>query len=450
MNKHFKLMAVLSTAGVMAAVTPCAAGLFPGSVAAPFAAVKGWNEEDGKLRYKDSDGYYLTDTWKKKDSDWYYLDENGYVSKSAAVDEYYVDEDGKRVYDQWITVVNEDDWDMDSPENYYMYYGKKGQAAVSEWQTIDGKLYYFNEDGYMQYGKMELDGAIYYLGDENDGAMKTGWIQLEDDTDLYDEENVWHFFDNSGKMVMNQVDRKISDNYYTFENGVMQTGWYKLPADPETASASDAAAAKPAIAQYQYYEADGSRASGWHEIEGVIGINEEDELFRFYFKNGKPYYAETGIQTFMIDSKKYGFNTRGEMQTGLQSVILEDNTTANFYFDNDGVVTTGKQIIYNDELGDNQTWLFNTSGGSKGQGLHGIRNNNVYSQGLRLDADRDLKLAPANLDGVSYLVNVNGAIQKASASSTSAAKPELGKGFKDYTDANDKVWTVDTEGVIQK
>ncbi|MGL5434348.1 MAG: N-acetylmuramoyl-L-alanine amidase family protein [Lachnospiraceae bacterium] len=450
MNKHFKLMAVLSTAGVMTVVTPYIAASLPDSASVALAATNGWVEEDGEIRYLDSDGYYLTDSWKKKDGDWYYFDEKGYVSKYMAIDEYYVGETGKRVYNQWVTVPNEDDWDVDSPENYLMYYSKNGQAVISQWHSIDGKLYYFNEDGYMQTGKMELDGATYYLGEETNGAMQKGWIQLEDDSDIYEEDNVWHFFDNDGKMVMNQVDRKIDNEYYTFENGILQTGWYKLPIDPEDATASNAAAAKPEIASYKYYEADGKRANGWHEIEGVEHINDDSELFHFYFKNGSPYYAETGIQTFTIDGKKYGINTRGEMQTYLQTVTLEDGTTANFYFGEDGVIATGKQMIYSDALGEDQTWLFDTSGGSKGQGFHGIRNNNVYHQGLRLDADRDMKLAPVDLDGILYLVNANGAIQKASSASTSTTKPELEKGFRDYTDANDKVWTVDTEGVVQQ
>ena len=55
-------------------------------------------------------------------------------------------------------------------------------------------------------------------------------------------------------------------------------------------------------------------------------------------------------------------------------------------------------------------------------------------QGLRLDADRDLRYAPAQLEGVSYLVGTNGAIQKASSSSKSVTKPELGNGFKDVKD----------------
>ena len=79
-----------------------------------------------------------------------------------------------------------------------------------------------------------------------------------------------------------------------------------------------------------------------------------------------------------------------------------------------------------------------------------MRDNNVYVQGLRLDADRDLRYAPAQLDGVSYLVGTNGSIQKASSSSKSVTKPELGNGFKDVKDSNEKTWTVDVNGIIQE
>ena len=48
-----------------------------------------------------------------------------------------------------------------------------------------------------------------------------------------------------------------------------------------------------------------------------------------------------------------------------------------------------------------------------------------------------------------YLVNTSGSIQKASASSTSSSRPELGKGFKDIKDSNDTTWTVDSSGIIQ-
>ena len=464
MKKQSQFLAVLSAAAVMAAVTPNLINTPFGTADVAFAASKaGWVMEDENLRYLDSDGYPLTDTWKKKDNDWYYLNEDGYIARSAMIDEYYVDENGKRVYNTWIQAEN-DDWDDDISEDSWYYFGNDGKYAVSKWQTIDNKTYYFNEEGHMQTGKLELDGYTYYLGGEGDGVMKTGWVQLENEDDSLDLDMIWHYFDSKGRMVVNQIDRKIDGHYYTFENGIMQTGWYKLPAVQDTAQAeegSEAAAADsnaaeeaPAIAlsvgDFQYYEEDGKRAEGWHRIEGAPGISEEGELFTFYFKKGSPYHASAGIQTFNIDSKRYGFNTKGEMVTGLQSVTTEDGRTVNYYFDEEGVMKTGKQVIYNEDLDENQTWFFLTDGGNKGQGFHGVRDNNVYRQGLRQDAERDLRYAPVELDDVRYLVNASGTIQKASSSSKSDEMPELGKGFKDIKDANDKIWTVDTNGIIQQ
>ena len=380
------------------------------------------------------------------------------------VDEYYVDADGKRVVNCWIGEDGEE-WDDEAPDTFWYYFGKDGKAVTSRWQVIDGKYYYFNEESHMQTGKIELDGFTYYLGEENDGVMKTGWIQLENESDDPDNELVWHYFDGNGRMVMNQIDRKIENHYYTFENGILQTGWYQLPASDSAnatgtegennlASASNAtdasATSVPQISSYQYYEEDGKRANGWYTIEGAPEISEEGELFKFYFKNGAPYYAQTGVQTFSVESRRYGFNTRGEMQTGLQEVTLEDGTTANFYFGEDGVMKTGRQSIYDEDLDETQSWFFYTDGGNKGQGVHGVRDNSVYRRGLRLDADRDLRYAPADLDGTLYLVNTSGAIQKASASTKSSSRPELGNGFKDFKDSNDKIWVVDRNGIIQQ
>ncbi len=460
MKKQIQFLAVLSAAAVMTAVTPEIFTVIPGFAQTAFAASKaGWVEKDGDLCYLDGDGYPLTDTWKKKDNNWYYLNEEGVIARSMMIDEYYVDEDGKRIYNQWISEENEDwDWDDEASDTNWYYFGSDGKYAVSEWQVIDGKSYYFNEEGHMQTGKLELDGFTYYLGGEDDGVMKTGWVELENEDEESDAETVWHYFDNKGKMVVNQIDRKIGSDYYTFENGILQTGWYKFPAaDSENASDSNADASAstdsaPAVSvgDYQYYEEDGKRAEGWYQIEGAPGISEEGEIFTFYFKKGSPYHAATGIQTFKIDSKRYAFNTRGEMETGLQVITNEDGSTSNYYFGDDGVMKTGKQTIYNEDLDENQTWFFLSDGGDKGRGFHGVRDNNVYRQGLRLDAERDLRYAPVELEGVQYLVNASGTIQKASSSSKSDEKPELGKGYKDFKDANDKIWTVNTSGVIQK
>ena len=115
----------------------------------------------------------------------------------------------------------------------------------------------------------------------------------------------------------------------------------------------------------------------------------------------------------------------------------------------DIVVKTGKQAIYNEETGETENWFFHTDGDKKGQGYHGLRDGILYVYGKRQDATADQRYAPADLNGVTYLVGTTGNVQKASASSTSSAKPELGRGYKDIKDANGKIWTVDTTGIVQ-
>lgn len=456
MKRQIKWTAALSTAAIMTALTP--------TIASPvMAQTAGWTQQDGIWMFYDKDGYYLTDSWKKHDGEWFYLDENGHMAVDKQVDDYYIGTDGKRVYNQWVKIANEDHWGFDDePEYYWYFYGTDGKAVTSRMKAIDGKTYYFNSNGQMATGLLELDGSTYYFG--TDGEMRKGWVQLQDSESDHEDSTFWHYFDSTGKMVMNQVDRKIGEGYFTFADGKMQTGWYQTPAQAEAAALSEASAqsdtsaqasasaaqAKPASAgDYQFYDEDGKRASGWRTIEGISGISQEGENYRFYFKNGRPYTSADGIQVFAIGTTRYGFNAKGEMQTGLQSVTLEDGSTANFYFGNDGIMKVGKQTIFNEDNGINETWFFHNDGAKKGQGYHGIRDNVIYEHGLRRQADSELRYAPVQFDGKTYLVNTSGAIQKASASSKSSLRPELGAGFRDLKSSYDTVWTVDVNGIIQ-
>lgn len=475
MKKHMKVMAALSTTALMAVFAPALAE--SGNAATVYAASAGWTEEDGGWVYYDSDGYRLTDTWKREGDSWYYLDSDGMRASNLQVDEYYVGEDGKRVANTWISIENEDySYGDDEPEFYWYYYGKDGKMSASRWVKIDGHSYYFNEEGHMMTGSVNIDGDNYYLGEEGDGKMKTGWILLEDETDDPDVTESWFYYDRNGKRVENQVDKKINGAYYTFEDGRMVTGWYRLPqetADTENVSAENAetsenvatestasqegnaAEAAAAVSKeenaglYQYYDEDGKRASGWRTIEGIEGLSQEDETYRFYFKNGKPHHAESGIELFSVDSKKYAFNAKGEMLTGKQSITGQDGVTANYYFGEDGIMRTGKQVIEDEDTGERQNWYFETDGAGKGRGYHGIKDGVLYIQGLRQEADRDLRYSPVELDGVSYLVNVNGTVQKASSGSKSSVREDLGNGYKDFEDEDGNIWVVNTQGQIQ-
>ncbi len=476
------------TAAISAAALCAMAPVFSSAALAQGA---GWVQENENWKYYDSDGYSLTDSWKKYGDDWYYLDEEGNMAVNRQVNEYYVDAEGKRVTDKWVSAANEDDWDETAPAQYWYYYGSNGQMTVSKFKSIDGVTYYFDDEGRMSTGLKEIEDAVYYFS--GSGAMKKGWVELPAENDEFGDTTVWSYFDSRGQRIENQLDKKISGAYYSFENGVMITGWYKVPseaaaeteavtetsaaetevaaetesaaeieaaAETETAAETEAAsetepaaeteaAAAPA-AGYQYYDESGKRASGWLTIAGIPGISAEDETYRFYFKSGAPYYAANGgIQIFGIGSDRYAFNDRGEMQTGLTVVTLDDGFTANYYFGDNGAMKTGRQTIFNDDTEMSQIWYFQTEGSARGQGFHGIHSNAIYDHGVRLDADSDLRYAPVTFEGQKYLVNASGTIQKASASSRSAARPDLGTGFRDVRDSNDTVWTVDANGIVQ-
>lgn len=462
MKKSIKWTAAVSAAAAMTAMIPV--------LTVPSLAAAGWAEENNTWRYYDSDGYILTDSWRKSGDNWYYLDENGEIALDRQIDEYYVDSEGKRVSDMWVSITNDEDYNDDAPETYWYYYGSNGQLVTSKFKTIGEVTYYFDEEGRMATGLTAVDSFNYYF--DANGAMKTGWIELPLENDEFNDEMAWSYFDTRGRRIENQVDKHINGGYYTFVDGVMVTGWYKVPvntdenvevataaeaeAASETAQTADAAetiddkvvSTAPA-AGYQYYGADGKRAAGWMTINGIPGVSDEDENHRFYFKSGVPHFAENDIQIFGIGSDRYAFNSKGEMLTGLQKVTLEDGSTAIYYFGENGVMKVGKQTIFNEDMEMNQSWYFNTDGSNRGQGYTGIRNNVIYENGLRKEADSDLRYAPVTFEGQKYLVNASGTIQKASSASKSVLYPDLGAGYRDVRDANDTVWTVDVNGIVQ-
>ncbi len=518
MKKHIQLTAVLSTAAVITAFAPV--------LTSPvLAKATGWVQEDEDWKYYDSDGYYVTDTWKRQDNNWYYLDEDGNIAFDRQIDEYYVNANGQRVSNQWVIIPNEDyDGSDDEPESYWYYYGAEGKLTVSKFRKVNDQTYYFDSDGRMATGLVEIDGANYYFGKPGDGAMKTGWVQTLEEHDDADDEIVWSYFNSDGQRVENQIDKRIGGNYYTFEDGKMVTGWYKLPkeaidantgSEEQQVSAQDSAsgeqqapaqdsssgeqqaqaqdsasgeqqapaqdsasgeqqapaqdsasgeqqtpaqdsasneqqeAAKNNAEGYQYYNENGTRASGWMTITGIPGLSSEDELYKFYFKNGRPYFAEKGLEIFRVGSSRHCFNEKGEMQTGLQSITLEDGSKANYYFGADGAMKTGKQTILDEDSGITQTWYFHADSEKYGQGYHGIRDNVIYENGLRLQAESYMRYAPVSFEGKNYLVNASGTIQKASANSKSSERPDLGAGHRDLKDAFDNIWTVDVNGIIQ-
>jgi glucan-binding YG repeat protein len=445
MNRKQKTMAVLSAAALLTV----------GASMTAFAA--GWEKDDeGIWHYYDSDGDMVTDEWAKDGSNWYYLDEDGNMLTDSWVDDdYYVGSDGAMLVNQWIKTLGsdeEDDDPEDSGEHWY-YFGSKGKKVTDDSKKINGKTYYFDEDGKMLYGWHEdEDGNVYYLGSEDEGwRAESQWLWLEkpgvnyddDDDDTEDildctddddcDDEGWYWFQASGKMYNGSSKKKINGYYFLFnEHGQMLYEWINGTAVSVGSNAQldgIATAGSASISQMLYYQTngtdptDGSRYTGWVEIDGSEDVGTDDETDWYYFDKGEAKHADlsasdnTGLtdddgnQVYMmrekINGKYFAFNQNGQMQTGLQ--YIGGNM---YYFDDDGYQQTGKLSSVEEEDGDTYYYYFQTTSNGNGKGIDGVKDNYLYFLGKRLEAEDDYRVY--NLYGSYYLVNSKGKIQKSS------------------------------------
>ena len=104
-------------------------------------------------------------------------------------------------------------WKLDNGEwHYYTAWG----ACIGDWAYVGGAYYYFDKNGVMQTGWQTIDGGTYYLKDS--GAMAVGWQNVD---------GKWYYFTGLGNALTGW--NFINGGwYYLNEDGVMQTGWQNI------------------------------------------------------------------------------------------------------------------------------------------------------------------------------------------------------------------------------
>ena len=467
MKKQTKLVAVLSTAALLAI----------GASMTSFAAT-GWAEEDGTWVYYNRDGERATDSWKKSGNNWYYLDSDGEMAIDQLIEDgdnyYYVDINGVMASNQWVAIENEDAGDDNEPEHYWYYFQANGKALTNgdntniALKTINGKKYAFDEEGKMLYGWVAEDNAEridntdgdgfkegdYYFGGEDDGAMTTGWLQMDitydEATNDYEiapvfnedeDQTRWFYFQSNGKKVKAkdgdvQKSKTINGKKYEFDvNGAMTAEWSldveKASKDGvrsgNSSSSTNSVAAKYAQ-EWRYFSSveDGARVSkGWFKVVAAEYLNYDkynDDEDAWYYADGSGNLYAGEFKT--IKGKKYAFRDDGRMLNGLKfikedeanqslSVYADDDDTYNFdneddfldhaaefyepndykcFYFGDGDDGAMRTNKTNVEIdGENHNFYFEKSGGHKGAGVTGEEDDKLYQSGMLLKADSDDK-----------------------------------------------------------
>ncbi len=459
MRKQTKLVAVLSAAALLAI----------GASMTSFAA--GWTQENGIWVYLDRDGDRVTEEWKKSGANYYWLNEDGEMATSELIedddDHYYVNADGVRVANQWVSVDNEEDEEVDGKEVDILWYymGSSGKAYKAtgdntfKTSTIGGKKYFFDSDGRMVSGWTYDGNATYYLGDENQGWAHTGWQYLEIDEDNmvapdddYDNDEAWFNFKSTGKARKDTRDY-INKAYYTFdENGVMKDDW--VSGTPGSAT--------PGKSFYKYD--DGNQKSGWvytfsdkdmegdeewfylvasnkntaFNSEGAKGAN-SDEIQKYKEGYNPDGDAKVSAAAKVIKGKTYLFDKDGKMQTGVFMIAAGDEVVREggsgnlkagiYYFDKDGASTkgamaTGKTTVTYD--GDDYAYYFQGSGQAY---TNILKDGSIYDDfGVRVEAEdgnsyslieiddsnrlSEVKIDKTVYDGGTFVVSATGKVKK--------------------------------------
>ncbi len=231
------------------------------------SAVTGWDTINGVWYYFDNDGMGFTG-WNKRSGNWYYID-NGLMNtqKVRTIDgeKYYFESDGKlktgwinrngawfyldskgKIYKGWIKTASgwyytnvfgemltsqwvDDCWLGSDGRWSYSYKGSwnfnhigwwyedsSGWYPKSQWQKINGKSYYFEQDGYMAVnqwvngqwidgngytnykykGSWHISSKGWWYGDTSGWYAKDCWQKIN---------GSWYYFDYDGYMVTDTV-----------------------------------------------------------------------------------------------------------------------------------------------------------------------------------------------------------------------------------------------------
>ena len=416
-------------------------------------ATEQWKKSGNNWYYLDSDGEMAIDTLIEDGDNYYYVDINGVMASNqwVAIDNedageddepdhywYYFQANGKALTNGTndkvsLKTVNGKKYAFDDEGR--MLYGWVAEDNAERVDNTDG-------DGFKE--------GIYYFGGEDDGAMTVGWLQMditydEATDDAYKEiapvftddedQSRWFYFKSDGKKIYSESadetkDKTINGKKYAFDQyGAMVAEWSvdadKKPSTSSTASISTAEEQAKYSQAWRYYNSveDGARVSkGWFKVVSAELLNEEkynDDEDAWYYADGSGHLYAGEFKT--IKGKKYAFRNDGRMIDGLKfikdegtslDVIADDDDTFNFdneddfdlhapmfeaagyycyYFGNgdDGAMRTNKNTVEID--GDKYNFYFEKSGGNKGAGLTGEKDDKYYQSGKLIKAGSDDK-----------------------------------------------------------
>lgn len=324
-------------------------------------------------------------------------------------------------------------WSIDQvgTERYWSYTDETGKFCRSQKAVIDGKTYFFDEQGHMLCGWVSEDGeavteeeglgyleGAYYCGGPEEGWAATGWKYLEVAQEDGSLRRRWFYFKDSGKKAVSTSITEEDENgayRYSFgEDGILRSSKKIRNASGVPTSLE--------------------RTSGGQWIQKVPGPGQdlyasENQIKRWFYGLHDGTILNSGIKT--IDGKKYLFDSAGIMRTGLvvvnkekkyqETLVCAQDGTDCSPSDLEGYMKDHDLMYFDETTGARKTGAVAvTMGGEEmkmvfdqaGRAVHGPYKGYLYSAGLIQKASKDVEYDTFVVDGKEYLVSSSGKIQK--------------------------------------
>ena len=301
----------------------------------------GWAQRGGQWYYAQKDGslyvgilengghtYYMNPAMVKNeelrniDGTLYNIDANGYVSAVAdgfyskyLSNQLYYIEGGKSVKEGWKQIKGKWYYFL---QNYEYGYDGLSRAAKDGDYIINGKRYHFNADGSMETEgwKLNKNGNQYYV--LNSGALATGDTKINGKVYHFDayselktgviiENGVCKLYDETGALIQTGSGAgwsQLGGNYYYVTDGnLLRNGSYKL-ADGKWYNFDGYGIVQTGVSvKGRWHDASGAAMTGWFQVAG-----------KWYYAAPIDGLLYKGMRT--IKGVKYYFDDDGVMQTG--------------------------------------------------------------------------------------------------------------------------------------
>ena len=252
-----------------------------------------------------------------------------------------------------------------------------GRMACDEKKTINGYNYFFNTSGAMQTGWVRRPEGWYYA--YPGGNQQFGWLQIGNNYYYLDKNDEY-----SGRMVADEKKTINGYNYFFEGGGVMQTGWVRRPEG------------------WYYAYPGGNQRFGWVKTGG----------YWYYLDQNNEEYPGLMAhdQTLIIGNTEYVFKSGGAMYTGWRYVSGEGYY---YYDENSGQKISGwksvngnwyyldpsnnKIMVSNSWKQINGYWYYFVSSGEMAKGWKYINGNYYY-----LANDGVMRTGWQDIDGYRY------------------------------------------------